>query len=801
MKTIEQLSIEEKIRLLTGRGMWHTFGCDGTFPELHLSDGPHGLRKQNDEATTNNDAYESTCYPTACASACSWDTEGIYEVGKALGKEAKRAEVSVVLGPGVNIKRSPLCGRNFEYFSEDPYLAGKMGASFIKGVEEQGIGTSLKHFAGNSQETHRMTANSQIDERALREIYLSAFEIAVKESKPATVMASYNRLNGEKVTESKYLMTDILRGEWGYEGAVVSDWGACCDLVSAVKAGLDLEMPDSLGFHSQKMMKAYENGEISEQEIDVAVQRILHLIEKYQIVHSEKVEDNQRDRTHQLALEFALKCAILLKNDGVLPIMNKESNIAIIGGLAENLRFQGGGSSHINTKRVTSPIEAMKRAGLTYEYAKGYESDSVVIRENLEEEAVNLAANTEMVLFFAGLTDVTEGEGYDRTTLELPSNQIHLYNKIKEKNSNIVVVSFGGAPFDFSFAGNAGAILHMYLAGEASGEALVKLLLGEVSPSGKLAESWPVSIEDTPCYGQFATGSDDIEYRESIYVGYRYYDTFEIPVQFPFGYGLSYTEFEYSNLNISTQAYKGGTLFGSVVVKNIGAVPGAEIVQIYVKNPKGNGIRAKKELRYFMRTRVLQPGEEQKLTFELEERSFAAYNVEKKEFSVISGEYEILAAASLTDIRLAEKITVTGEDNFLEKAIYEDYCPEHKNSLFLKESFRAIYGKPFSHFDELKKGDFTVVNSIDQLAEKSVLAKVFKLVIKPVIYSMYKGIDHRDPEVQMALCGALEGSIDAVICHADGAIPYKVIEAMVLEANGKKIQAIKKLFEKRGSKW
>ena len=609
---MEKNKIEEKIGLLTGKGMWHTRETTD-LPSVHLSDGPHGLRKQEEKERQNNVSLESTCYPTASALACSWDVTAAQRLGRAVAKEAWNEDVSVLLGPGINMKRSPLCGRNFEYFSEDPFLAGRMGAAYVNAAQEEDVAVSLKHFAANNQETNRQTANSQIDERALREIYLSAFEYVVKTARPATIMASYNRLNGYYACENHHLLTEILRNEWGFNGAVISDWGACADLAKAVKAGMDLEMPDSHGIHARKLKAALKSGEIAEEDIARAAGRIESLVKKYAPEHRAKKDTSD---AHEIAKQLARESAVLLKNDGILPIA-QDADVVVIGALAEQMRFQGGGSSHINTARTPSALEALRNLGVTVAYAPGYSLRDEENRE-LEEQALTLAANQKTVLFFGGLTDQYEGEGYDRSSLAMPANQKHLLNRICEVNPNVAVVSFSGAPYDMTFENRVRGILQMYLGGEAVGEACGELLTGRANPSGKLAESWPYRVEDTPCHGFFATGSDDIEYRESIYVGYRYYDSFGIPVRFPFGFGLSYTRFAYENLRLSGETYEGGKLRVSLDVTNIGTVAGAEIVEMYVENPPADFLRAKRELKGFQKV-TLAPGETKCVSLELDE--------------------------------------------------------------------------------------------------------------------------------------------------------------------------------------
>lgn len=782
---MEKSNIDEKIKLLTGNGMWHTQEVEG-LPSVHLSDGPHGLRKQEEKERQNNVSLVSTCYPTASALACSWDVTAAERLGRAVAKEAWNADVAVLLGPGINMKRSPLCGRNFEYFSEDPFLAGRLGAAYVSAAQGEDVAVSLKHFAANNQETNRQTANSQIDERALREIYLSAFEYVVKTARPATVMASYNRLNGYYACENRHLLTEILREEWGFDGVVISDWGACADLAKAVKAGMDLEMPDSHGIHARKLKAALKAGEISEEDIAKAAGRIEKLVKKYAPDNRTKKDTSD---AHEIAKQLACESAVLLKNDGILPI-SQDADVVVIGALAEQMRFQGGGSSHINTASFPNALDALRKLGVAVTYAPGYSLKDEENRE-LEEQALALAAGQKTVLFFGGLTDQYEGEGYDRESLAMPANQLHLLNKICEVSPNVAVVSFSGAPYDMAFENRVRGILQMYLGGEAVGEACGELLTGRVNPSGKLAESWPYAVEDTPCHGFFATGSDDIEYRESIYVGYRYYDSFGIPMRFPFGFGLSYTTFAYDNLKLSSETYEGGKLQVSLDVTNTGSAAGAEIVELYVENPPADYLRAKKELKGFQKV-MLAPGETKRVTMELDERSFSMFD--EGRFRMIGGTYRVLIGSSVQDIRLTQTVTAQGEAcTRNDRERLSDYFQKDLHGVTRKQ-FAALYGKPLSHFDDRKPGEYSLYDSLNQLSAASPIARMVRKAARPLVYSMFKGIPHDDPQVVMVLMGMENGMIDSVVCQSGGMLPMRVAEAMVLQANGHRGKALWKLI-------
>ncbi|MCR4789208.1 MAG: glycoside hydrolase family 3 C-terminal domain-containing protein, partial [Lachnospiraceae bacterium] len=650
MKNIEK----ENERLVTGFGAWH-------IGDIHVSDGPHGMRTQDDGAD-NNESYEATCFPTASSMACSWNREAAAKMAKGIAAEAKELGVSVVLGPGVNIKRSPLCGRNFEYYSEDPFLAGEMVAEYIRSMQDCGVGTSLKHFACNSQETHRMTSNSMVDERALREIYLAAFEIAVKKADPSTIMASYNFLNGQSACENRHLLTEILRDEWGYEGLVMSDWGACVDLPACIEAGMDVEMPDSNGVHEEDLKEALKTGSLSKEALDKAVKRIKELNERYKDLilpegSKKGVTESTRNANHELAASLEAENAVLLKNDSFLPL-KEGTKVLMIGGLAEKPRIQGGGSSHINTKKIDGFIESFEKNGLEVTFVKGYSCDSNEPDASLENEAlakVKEAVKDHItILFFGGLTEMAEGEGYDRRSFDLPGNQSSLLKKIYEITDDMAFISFSGSPYKMELPVKSRALLQMYLGGEAVADACAKIVTGKINPSGKLAETYPLSEKDVPCRDHFGRENKtlfDVEYRESIFVGYRYYDTYDIPVRFCFGHGLSYTEFEYSALK--TEKISGGEVKVSFSVENTGKTAGKEVCEVYVRNPENGDFRAKRELRGFTKL-YLESGEKREVSVTLNDRAFSVF--QNGTFSVIGGEYEIQVGASLNDIRLKESI-------------------------------------------------------------------------------------------------------------------------------------------------
>lgn len=662
-KLLKEMSLEEKAGLCSGDSWWYTKGIEHLdIPSIMMSDGPHGLRKQQEVADHlgQNESVEAICFPTGSALASSWDREIINKLGKALGEECQAENISILLGPGANIKRSPLCGRNFEYLSEDPYLASELAVSYIKGVQSMGVGTSLKHYAVNNQEHRRLSTSAEVDERTLREIYLSAFEKAVKEAQPWTVMCAYNQVNGEYCSENKYLLTEILKEEWGHQGFVVSDWGAVNNRVEGLAAGMELEMPSSHGEGTERIIKAVNKGELSEEILNKAVERILNIVFK-------AVENNREDVSydkeahHQLARSIAAECMVLLKNEDKILPLKKAGKITVAGAFAKNPRYQGGGSSHINSTKLDKAFdEITKIAGdnTKIEYAAGYSLEKDEIETELIAEAMQKAENSDLAIIFVGLPDRYESEGYDRESIAIPQNQQHLIEKIAEVQENIVVVLSNGSPIEMPWAGKVKGIIEGYLGGQASGGAVADILFGKVNPSGKLAETFPVKLSDNPSYLNFPGEGDKVQYREGIFVGYRYYDTKEIRPLFPFGYGLSYTDFEYSDIKVDKKKITDHEeLTVTVKVKNIGSRTGKEIVQLYIRDPESTVIKAYKELKGFAKIE-LEAGEEKEVSFTLNKRSFAYYNVELKDWHVESGEYEILVGSSSRDIRLKEMVKV-----------------------------------------------------------------------------------------------------------------------------------------------
>ena len=658
---LKELTLEEKASLCSGSDSWHTQPIERLdIPAVMVADGPHGLRKVKETADmSNQEAIEAVCFPCACTTACSFDRELLSTMGKALGQSCRAEKVDILLGPGCNIKRSPLCGRNFEYFSEDPYLASQMAAAHIKGVQSMGVGTSLKHFACNNQETRRMSCSSNMDERTFFEIYAAAFEGAVKEAKPYTLMCSYNKLNNVFCSENTFTLTEVLRDKWGYNGLVMSDWGAVNDRPLGVKAGLDLEMPSSHGINDARIVEAVKNGTLDEKYLDKAVRNVLELVGKFENNSGDTAWDKQAQ--HELARKIARECAVLLKNkDSILPL-DKNKKIAFIGDFAKVPRYQGSGSSHINSFRVTSALDAVKGI-CDVDYAKGYDSGTDEVNEQLINEAVECAKRNDIIVIFAGLTDIYESEGFDRKHMKMPQNQLDLIDKICGVCSDVVVVLHNGSPVEMPFESKVKGILEMYLGGQAVGGATCDLLFGDANPCGKLAETFPVKLSDNPSYLSFPGHLDDVDYKEGIFVGYRYYDFKQIEPLFPFGHGLSYTTFEYSDLKLSSNAISADDeLTVSVVVKNTGDTDGKEVVQLYVSDKQSGVIRPIRELKGFEKI-SLKAGESKKIMFKLDRRAFAFYSTQAHDWIVEEGDFTVSLGSSSRDIRTSCDVYVSSND-------------------------------------------------------------------------------------------------------------------------------------------
>ncbi|MGN1190611.1 MAG: beta-glucosidase [Candidatus Ornithospirochaeta sp.] len=769
-KIVSSMTLEEKIAYCTGKDFWHTKDIKRLdVPSIMVSDGPNGLRCQKDEADMLgvNVSLPATCFPSSVTAAQTWDIELIEKQGKAIGKEAKKENVSVVLGPGCNIKRNPLGGRNFEYYSEDPILAGEIAASWIQGVEKEGVGASLKHFAANSQEYKRLISDSIMDERTLREIYLSAFERAVKKGNPSTVMCSYNKINGVYSSDNKSLLTDILRKEWGWNGCVITDWGALHDRIEAYKAGCDLSMPGGSKYMEDATLKAVKEGRLSEKRIDETVERILSLVEKSGKTEKEEVDWNEH---HRVALKIAEKGAVLLKNEDKILPLKEDEDIALFGFMAGKMRYQGTGSSHINPKNLIEPIEFFKDKPWIAGVDENGNFDECAIKEITEG-----AKKHRVIIAFVGLPESYESEAFDRDTMKMPSGYLKLLEVLTEANPNTVAVLFSGSVVDMSWENSVKAILYMGLPGEAGGEALYNLIYGKAVPGGKLAETWPLKYSDVPSSDSW--GKVNAEYREGIYVGYRYYDKAKMKVRYPFGYGLSYTEFEYSNLIVEGRKV-------SLTVKNVGEYDGDEVVELYIKNPEKNGYRSLRELRGFSRVR-LNRGEEKRVSFTLTDRDFSIYD---GGWRAIGGDYTIEIGSSSRDIRLSALIHIEGDEprRELDGSWYCD--PVGKPS---KEEFERLIGRSVEEYKPRHKGEYTMDNSCMEMKEHSLIMKIQYRVTENIISKSYGGKkDYSDPGFKMMMVASADCPLRTSIINSGGTLTERMARSFLLMANGKCIKGI-----------
>ena len=652
---LKELTLEEKCALLSGAETFKTRGMpEHGIPQIWLSDGPHGLRKQAGESDHLglNPSVPATCFPTASAVANSWDAALGEEIGAALGEEAAAQEVSVVLGPGLNMKRNPLCGRSFEYFSEDPYLAGKLAAGYIRGIQSKGVAACPKHFAVNSQETRRMASDSIVDERTLREIYLTGFEIAVKEGHPRSIMSSYNLVNGTYANENKHLLMEILRGEWGFDGAVITDWGGSNDHALGVKNGSTLEMPAPGGDSVRELLAAVESGKISESDIDARLLELLPLVFDTKAALDAAPREFDAAAHHALARRAAAESLVLLKNEGALLPLAAGTKVAVIGDFAKNPRYQGAGSSMVNSTQVDVLLDKLIDSELNViGYQQGFDRHGKPDAA-LQKSACELATQADTVILCMGLDEIAESEGLDRSNLRLAQNQVDLLQAVAAVNPKIVVVLYSGSVVETPWLDNCQALLYAALGGQAGAGAVADALTGKVNPCGKLAETWPLAYADVPSAADFATRRKTVEYREGLYIGYRYFTTAEKAVRFPFGYGMSYTTFAYSDMAADEQGV-------SLTVTNTGSVAGTEIVQLYVAKKNSELFRPAKELKGFARV-TLAPGEKQRITITLDDKAFRFWNVKANRWEIEGGEYELLVGASVEDIRLCEKISVHG---------------------------------------------------------------------------------------------------------------------------------------------
>jgi len=733
---ISQMTLEEKCYLMSGKDFWQTRSVERLgVPNMMLSDGPHGIRKQEGagDQLGLNGSVPATCYPTAATIANSWDPTLGEEIGQFLGAEAATQGVCVLLGPGLNIKRSPFCGRNFEYFSEDPYLAGKMAASYVRGIQKNGVSACPKHFAANSQELRRMASDSVMDERTLREIYLTGFEIAVKEGKAKSIMSSYNRVNGVYANENPHLLQEILRDEWGFDGFVVSDWGASNDHIEGVRAGSHLEMPTTGGDSDLELVEAVKSGKLDEKLLDQRVDELLDVIlSTTKAVKPLEGKPFDVEKHHAMAAKASEQSIVLLKNEnGILPL-KKGAKVAVIGEFAQKARYQGAGSSVVNPTKLDHTMEVIKNfdlnvVGFEAGYPRSGKGDPA-----MQAKAVELAKKADIVLLYIGLDEISESEGLDRAHMKLPQSQVDLIEAVAVVNSNIVAVMSAGSAVEMPWLNKCKALVHGYLCGQAGASSVLKAIMGEVNPSGKLAETYPVKYEDVSSAPYFPAKERTAEYRESLYVGYRYFETANVPVLFPFGFGLSYTTFEYSDLTVSDKE-------ATFTIKNTGKMDGAEVAQLYVSKTDGDVFRPAKELKGFQKV-FLKAGESKKVTIQLDDKAFRYFNVNTNKFEVEGGEWSILIGASAADIKLSGTVTVqgTGAASPYEKAKFAKYFSGDIKNISDGE-FETLLGRPFP--DGSWSGTLEMNDAICQLyyAKSWIARKVYKIMTNMLNKSITKG--------------------------------------------------------------
>ncbi len=736
---VEKMSLKQKADFVSGYDYWHLEEAEELgLPKIMITDGPHGLRKQNPngKGVGLGNSYPATCMPPAATSACSWDEELLREEGEALAEECLQEKVSVILGPGTNIKRSPVCGRNFEYFSEDPLLAGKMSAGLINGCQSKGIGTSLKHFACNSQEAFRMIINEVIDERTMREIYFPAFEIAVKEAQPWTIMNSYNRINGVYASQNDWLQNKVARDEWGFEGLFVTDWGASVDRVPGLEAGTDLEMPSSGTLNSERIIAAVENGVLDEAVLDEGVDNVVDLIIKSKPA-LEKDFKYDVEAHHAVARKVAEGSMVLLKNDDNILPLKSNAKIAVIGEMAKAPRYQGAGSSVINPTKLDNAYDSLIELGADVTYAQGYYKAPPTKKDKnrkseseLTAEAVKAAKAADVALVFIGLTEEFEAEGYDRDNIDMPAAHNALVSEVVKANPNTVVVLAGGSVVNMPWIEDVKALLNMGLSGQAGGSAAANILMGKVNPSGKTAETYPLSFDENPVYGNYPGSPVISEHKESIYIGYRYYDTAKKDVLFPFGFGLSYTTFEYSDIKLSESEIKDNeTVTVSFKIKNTGDMDGAEIAQVYVADKESTIFRPEKELRAFTKV-FIKAGEEKEVSVTLGKRAFAYYNTNIGDWHVETGEFAVLVGSSSRDIRLEAAVNVISTVE-AEVPDYKKSAPAYYTADIAGMNggqWAAVYGQQLPSAERDTSAKITIYNCLDDASHTKWGGRIGRLI-------------------------------------------------------------------------
>jgi beta-glucosidase len=788
---LAELSNLEKATLCTGRTFWDLNGVERLgLPSIMVTDGPHGLRKQagDGDHVGLSGSVPAVCFPSGAGLASSWNRSLLQEVGTALGQACLQERVSVLLGPGINIKRSPLCGRNFEYFSEDPFLSGEIAKAWIQGVQSQGVGTSIKHFAANNQENHRLVVDTVVDERTLREIYLPSFEMAVKDAQPWTVMCSYNLLNGTYLSENKLLLTDILKQEWGHNGLVVTDWGAANQRVAGIAAGLELDMPGNRGVFTPRILAAIESGELEQDALDAAAARVIQLLLKSKPA-LEKPFHYDVEAHHALARRAAEEACVLLQNEDSLLPLARDGSIAVIGALARHPRYQGAGSSQITPTRIEIPLEEIARLlpeGVEPRFAPGYSLTDDSIDTALREEALLLAGEVETVIVFAGLPDAYESEGFDRDHMRLPAVQLDLIQQLVQVAQKVVLVMQNGSPVELPFKDKVPAILECYLGGQAGASAIARVLFGEVNPGGKLAETFPLRLEDTPCHAWFPGEPRQVQYREGIWVGYRYFGSTGVPVAFPFGHGLSYTTFEYRNIRVAADWSADSGHYDSALmedwaglliqcdIQNTGAVAGWEIAQLYIHDRDSVVHRPRRELKGFEKT-WLEPGETKTVRFEIGRRAFAYWDVAKSRWVVSGGTFDLEVGSSSQDIRLACQLGLASADEPSPvKADLQPYLEPGKLD-FNDKAFSALLGHDIPAVTPVKP--YHLNSTLDE-AGATLVGRLLMSQVKKTLFKMSdQGIDEKVERMMDAI--VREMPLRCLVTLSGGKVDFKTITVLI----------------------
>lgn len=773
-RILENITLEGKVALCSGEDFWHTKEMSHRgIPSMMMSDGPHGLRKQEESADMLgiNESVSATSFPTAVISACSWDKELLKKEGEAIAREAIANKVSLVLGPGANIKRNPLCGRNFEYFSEDPYLTGKLAAAHISGIEKTGCSSSLKHFALNNQEYKRFSSDSLVDERTMREIYLAGFETAVKEGKPSTVMSSYNKINGTYSSDNHWLLTEILRNEWGFDGLVVTDWGGMSDRIEAFKAGCDLMMPGGSAYMEKEAIEAVKCGDLSEEDVTRSARRVLELIAKTMQEEHPKADMQAH---YELARKIAEESAVLLKNeDNILPLESEEE-VVFVGHMAKEIRYQGKGSSHINPWKLVNVTDVCPNV----KFAESCLADGST-NEELLTKAENAAKSAKKVVVFAGLTEIYESEGFDREHMKIPEGHVQMIERMAAVNQNVIVVLMCGSAVEVPWIDKVKAVLYVGLPGEAGGEAIANVLFGKVNPSGKLAETWPLAYDDCISKDYYGAPYKDAQYREGIYVGYRYYETANAKVRFPFGYGLSYTNFAYSDLQVEGNRV-------SCVVENVGDLAGKEIVQLYIEPINSAVHRPVRELKGFEKVK-LAPGESKKVTFAVNDRSFAVW---KDGWKIPEGDYNICIGKNCHEMCLVKEIHKAGL-----KVTDSENLPNWYRTLKgtpSQNDLEALLGRKIVE-KPVRKGKFTKENTVMEMKEHSLVMKLVYWFMETAMAKKYGGKDYSNPTFKMMMIMSMDCSVSGM--QINGGIKGHLLQGLLEIANGHFFKGIKLLFK------